>query len=319
MHHTESAAAPLKQQRFPTSDTHVGRRQLTTTEVYMRRATTVLGVLAFSTALIGLSSPAALAQPHAATPLVQFDLMTWPELKEALAAGKTTALLYTGGIEERGPQNATGGHNLMAEGIVKAVALKLGNAIAMPVLPYTPNKASPDMPGTIGLSNDVFAAVLEELTEETIVNGFKNVVIMGDHGGGQPDVYVAVAKKLNDKYASQGIHVYYCDAIYKANDEFDKELAKEGYPGSLHGGIPDTSMMMYLGGNNDVWVRRNLVKTALGDPPLPRGTQPGAGTPRINNGIIGDARRSTAALGKRLFDMKIDAAVKQIHEFIPPR
>lgn len=76
--------------------------------------------------------------------------------------------------------------------------------------------------------------------------------------------------------------------------------------------------MMYLGGNNDVWVRRDLVKTALGDPPLPRGKQPPAGTPRINNGIIRDARRSPPALGKRLFDLKVDAAVKQIHEFIPP-
>jgi creatinine amidohydrolase len=283
----------------------------------MHRAIALLGVLALSTSLVGLSSPVVAAQARAATPLVQFDLMTWPELKEAMAAGKTTALIYTGGVEERGPQNATGGHNLMAEGIVKAVALQLGNAIAMPVLPFSPNKANPNMPGTIGLTKDVFTAVLEEVTEETIVNGFKNVVIMGDHGGGQPDVYVAVAKKLNDKYGSQGIHVYYCDAIYKANDAFDKELAKEGYPPSLHGGIPDTSLMMYLGGNNDVWVRRSLVKTALGDPPPPGGTQPPAGTPRINNGIIGDARRSTTALGKRLFDIKVDAAVKQIHEFIP--
>jgi creatinine amidohydrolase len=37
---------------------------------------------------------------------------------------------------------------------------------------------------------------------------------------------------------------------------------------------------------------------------------------RINNGIIGDARRSTAELGKRVFDMKVDYAVKQIRELI---
>jgi len=38
--------------------------------------------------------------------------------------------------------------------------------------------------------------------------------------------------------------------------------------------------------------------------------------PRKNNGITGDARRSTAALGKIAFDIKIDYAVKQIQGFL---
>ena len=37
---------------------------------------------------------------------------------------------------------------------------------------------------------------------------------MGDHGGGQPNVYRDVAKKLDAKYAPQGIHVYFCDEVY---------------------------------------------------------------------------------------------------------
>src|SRR3954467_7795402 len=83
-------------------------------------------------------------------PLVEFGMMTWPEVKAAIAAGKTTALVYTGGTEQRGPQNVNGGHTLMGEATVKAIAEKLGNAIAMPVLPFTPNRASADLPGTIG-------------------------------------------------------------------------------------------------------------------------------------------------------------------------
>lgn len=34
------------------------------------------------------------------------------------------------------------------------------------------------------------------------------------------------------------------------------------------------------------------------------------------NGIVGDARRSSAALGKRVFDMKVDYAVKEIQGLI---
>lgn len=251
----------------------------------------------------------------AAEPLVEFEMMTWPEVKQALAAGKTTALFYTGGTEQRGPQNVNGGHTLMAKATVKAIALRLGNAIAMPVLPYTPNRASAELPGTIGLTNELLAAVLERVAEEAITTGFKNVILMGDHGGGQPNVYRDVAKKLDDKYAPQGVHVYFCDEVYaKAQGDFDKWLVDHGYPTSSHAGIPDTSEMLYLGG--DAWVRRDLIKTALGDPPRVPGQQVDPNAPRVNNGISGDARRSSAELGKMAFDIKVDYAVRQIQEFL---
>ena len=70
-------------------------------------------------------------------------------------------------------------------------------------------------------------------------------------------------------------------------------------------------------------VRKELIATAEGDPVPPpgaRGQGRGAADPnappRKNNGISGDARRSTAALGKQAFDIKVDYAVKQITGFL---
>ena len=275
-----------------------------------------------------LSAATAFAQPSkpaAKKDLVEFEMMTWPEVKAALAAGKTTALVYTGGTEQRGPQNVNGGHTLMGREIVRTIALRLGNAIAMPVLPYTPNNASADLPGTIGLTPEILGAVLERISEQAIATGFKNVILMGDHGGGQPQTYADVAKKLEGKYAPEGKHVYFCDEVYaKAQGDFDKWLQEKGYPTSSHAGIPDTSTMLYLGGDKG-WVRKELIATAEGDPPPPpgaRGQGRGRGQadpnapPRKNNGITGDARKSTAALGKMAFDIKIDYAVKQIQGFL---
>jgi creatinine amidohydrolase len=260
--------------------------------------------------------PSAAAFAQGREPNVEFEMMTWPEVKQALADGKTTALFYTGGVEQRGPQNVNGGHNLMARATVKAIALRLGNAIAMPVLPYTPNQASAQLPGTIGLTNEILASVLERIADQAIVTGFKNVILMGDHGGGQPNVYRAVAMKLDSVYAPKGIHVYYADEVYsKRQADFDKWLADNGYPASSHAGIPDTSEMLYLGGDLG-WVRKELLATAVGDPILPRGTPRDPNAPRVNNGISGDGRRSTAELGKKVFDMKIDYAVRQIRGLI---
>jgi creatinine amidohydrolase/Fe(II)-dependent formamide hydrolase-like protein len=246
---------------------------------------------------------------------VDFEMMTWPEVKAAIDAGKTTALIYNGGTESRGPQNVNGGHTLMGHATVVAIAEKLGNAIAAPVLPFSPNEANPALPGTIGLTGPIFAAINERVAEQMIKNGFKNIVLMGDHGGGQKELG-EVAKSLDQKYSAQGIHVIYCDEVYsKANGDFDKWLAANNYPLSSHAGIPDTSEMLYLGGDKG-WVRKDLIATAVGDPVRKQGEPRDPNAKRINNGITGDARPSTPELGKRLFDMKVDYAVDQIHRLL---
>jgi len=248
-------------------------------------------------------------------PNVEFDMMTWPEVKKAIGEGKTTALVYNGGTEQRGPQNVNGGHTLMARETVRAIAIKLGNAIAAPVLPFSPNNASAELPGTIGLTPELFAAINEQVADQLIKTGFKNIVLMGDHGGGQQQLG-EVAKKLSAKYMAQGVKVVFCNDVYStANGDFDKWLQSQGYPGSSHAGIPDTSEMLYLGGDKG-WVRKELVKDALGDPVLPQGQKPDPARPRVNNGISGDGRRSTPELGRKLFDMKVDYAVKQIKSLI---
>ena len=86
--------------------------------------------------------------------------------------------------------------------------------------------------------------------------------------------------------------------------------------------------MMYLGSDKG-WIRKDLVSTAVGDPAARPGagggaarrTGAGAGcgsecSALINNGIQGDARKSTVELGKRIFDTKVDYAVNQIHQLL---
>ena len=282
----------------------------------MRFAQTVGLVAALATGLMG-ASVAYAAEIKAAVPkTVDIQEMTWPELKAALAAGKTTALFYTGGTEQRGPQNIIAGHNYIGREMSKHIAEKLGNAIAMPVLPYTPNAASADLPGTIGLTPEILALVLDRIAAEAITNGFKNVVLMGDHGGGQPNVYRTVAQKLDAEYAARGIHVYYCDQVYApANAVFDKMLTEKKLPISTHAGISDTSEMMYLSQDTpELWVRKALIATAVGDPVPVRG-QP-APPSVAKNGITGDARASSVEFGKVIFDLRVDHAVRQIQSFI---
>lgn len=249
-------------------------------------------------------------------PVVDIELLTWPEIYKAIhEQGKTTAIIFDGGTEQRGPQGVTGAHNFIAHATADAIARKLGNALVAPVIPYSVNKANPELPGTIGITGPVFAEINEQVAEQLIANGFKNVVLIGDHGGGQREIK-DVAAKLDAKYAGQGIRVVYSDGPYtKANDEFFAWLDKNGYPASTHAGIPDTSEMLYLEGDQK-WIRKELLPTALGDPPRKPGEHPDPNAKRVNNGISGDARRSSYELGKRFIDLKVDDGVAQIQELL---
>jgi len=259
-------------------------------------------------ALAALSCGAAYAQ----SAKVDFELMTWPEVKQALAEGKTTALIFNGGTEQRGPQGVNGAHSLIVHTLGVEIAEKLGNAILAPVIPYSVNKANAELPGTIGITGPVFASLNEEVAEQMIVNGFKNIVLMGDHGGGQKEL-AEVASKLDAKYSSKGIRVVYCDDVYKkAGDEFNKWAADNGYPAGSHASLKDTSELLYLGGDKG-WVRKDLIPTAVGKP-----AGKGSGGEEGGNGISGDARRSTPEIGKRVTDLKVNLAVAQIRELLQP-
>jgi creatinine amidohydrolase len=252
--------------------------------------------------------------------VVDIELLTWTEIYKAIhEQGKTTAILFNGGTEQRGPQGVTGAHNFIARATAGEIARKLGNALVAPVIPYSINRANPNLPGTIGISGPLFAQINEEVTEQLITNGFKNVVLIGDHGGGQKELK-EVAAKLDAKYARQGIRVVYSDGPYtQANTEFFTWLDKNGYPPSEHAGIPDTSELLYLEGDQH-WIRKELLPTALGDPPRKPGEARVSDAKRVNNGISGDARRSSYALGKRFIDLKVADGVAQIQELLktPP-
>ena len=282
-------------------------------------------------ALPPIDPPKEWLSPNRPKELIEFGMMTWPEVYDAIHhQGKTVALYYAGGNEHRGPQNVNGGHTLMGEAKVVEIARRLGNAIVLPVMPYSSNNASNQQTGTLGLNAEIEAALTERIVEQAIATGFTTVILLNDHGGSVKPM-TEVAKKLEEKYrapelADKKIHVFYADQIYQtAQDNFDKVLASRGLPVSSHAGIPDTSEMMYEGKGKN-WVRTDLLKYAVTMGPGYTPAPPVAGSPRpvvdpnapriVASGVSGDGRLSTEAIGKEAFENKVSLAVAQIKQWM---
>jgi creatinine amidohydrolase len=266
-------------------------------------------------AMAGVLATAGAAMAQQKDGPVEIELMTYPEIYAAIhEQGKTTVLVVNGGVEQRGPHAVLGGHSLTAKPQGVDIARKLGNALVAPVMPFSiaGGHLNARTPGSVHIPGPVFAAVNEAIVDSMVVNGFKNIVLMGEHGGGQKELE-EVAKRTNTKYGPQGVHVFFCGDFYeKTQNDFAQWMIANHLPLSSHGGIPDTSLMMYLGGS--AWIRKD--KLVAGDPVLPPGAQRDPNTPRVNNGVTGDPRLSTPEIGKRYFDMQTKNAVAQIRAMI---
>src|SRR6186997_1689929 len=200
---------------------------------------------------------------------VFLEELTWPEVRDAIHAGKTTIIFPTGGTEQNGPHMVLGKHNFIVKHTSERIARKLGNALVAPVLAYVPEgsidppEGHMHYPGTITLPDEYFMKVAEYAARSFKVNGFKNIVLIGDSGPNQKGLQ-AVASMLNKEWAGTDVRVHFIPEYYNENG-FRAWLHTQGEKDQdigTHAGISDTSQLMAL---NPAWIRKDKLAAAAGD------------------------------------------------------
>jgi creatinine amidohydrolase len=242
---------------------------------------------------------------HAAPVSVFIEDLTWTELRDLIATGKTTVIIPIGGTEQNGPLMAIGKHNVRVKLLAGKIAAALGNALVAPVLSYVPEgRLDPPtghmrFPGTITIPDDAFEKVIEYAARSLKQHGFRDIVFLGDHGSYQRSEAV-VAQRLDREWAATPVRAHAVREYYEQSARgFPKLLEGRGYPASevgTHAGLADTSLMLAL------------------DPSLVRGDRlaPGEGT-------SGDPSRSSAALGQLGVDLIVAKTVEAIKAAVARR
>ncbi len=252
------------------------------------------------------------AAPLFAQRSVYIEDLTWPEVQQAIQSGKTSAIIYTGSTEQNGPHMAIGKHNFIARWVAGAIAIKLGDALVYPTLPFAPTgdavkrTAHMRFPGSVSLTAQTYRSVVHDVALSAIDAGFRNVFIMGDHGDGQ-DVLGAVAKELDAHQRGSGVRVFYVpDLYFREKQQAHAYEASHGLPThDVHAGTDDTSELMALDAQHR-WIRADKLA-------------PSEGAQTARTGVDGDPTKASAALGNIFLQYKIDDAVAQIRQLLGTR
>lgn len=267
------------------------------------RFITALGVLAFLSSTVPAAAQMQIPPSLPASTSVFLEDLTWVELRDAIAAGKTTVIIPTGGTEQNGPIMVLGKHNYLVRYKAGEIAKQLGNAIVAPVMAYVPEGDIPGakpaaghmrFPGTITTPEDVYEKVLEYAARSLRSAGFLDIAMIGDSGGNQTGQKV-VSEMLNKEWAGTNVRVHHIsdyypgrgDAIAAANG-----MSKEAI--GSHAGSQDTTSFMYL------------------NPGMLRFDKFTLGKANDGQGHVGDPRSGTAAIGKLILEAQVEDAVKQI-------
>ena len=240
---------------------------------------------------------------------VFLEELTWTEVRDGIKAGKTTIIFPTGGTEQNGPHMVLGKHNFIVKYTAEHIARRLGNALVAPVLAYVPEgdidppTGHMQYPGTITLPQEYFIKVTEYAARSFRVNGFKDIVLIGDSGPNQKGLQI-VADMLNKEWANSDVRVHFVPDYYYEDNGFRPWLLSQGETSEgigTHAGISDTSQLMAIHPN---MIRKDKLAP---------------GGDRRTTGVSGDPRRASVAYGKKGLEYKIEAAIAQIRKLMAAR
>jgi creatinine amidohydrolase/Fe(II)-dependent formamide hydrolase-like protein len=242
-------------------------------------------------------------RPIAALDTLFIEEMTWMEVRDALAAGKTTVIVATGGVEQNGPYLAAGKHNYVLRATTQAIARKLGDTLIAPIVPFVPegdiDPPSGHMryPSTISVTEKTFEALLTDICASLKSHGFKEIVLIGDSGGNQEGMK-HVAAALNARWSGDEARLHFIPEYYDYPG-VTKWLEGEGVkqaPEGLHDDFAITAIMMTV------------------DPNTVRMKERGAAGKFSINGVDLAPAPKTIEWGKKIIEFRANATVKAIEE-----
>ena len=227
---------------------------------------------------------------------MRMDRMTTDGFEKAVAK-KPLAILPIGATEAHGIHLPLGTDTFQAEYIADALSKRMKNVLVAPTLPYGNHSSLKDVAGTINITFDSLRSVVTDVLESLIGHGIKRILVISGHAGSSH--MAAVTEACRDIVSEYNVKLMFVCDYAIASSEF-------AYDNDGHGGMVETSRMLAIDPDSvgkdrpkGKFVNANFV--VLRDASL-----------CIPDGIVGDTKDASAALGAKMNDYIVDTLIRMI-------
>tara|TARA_R110002012_G_scaffold9587_7_gene44093 strand:+ start:9395 stop:10186 length:792 start_codon:yes stop_codon:yes gene_type:complete len=230
-----------------------------------------------------------------------WQTLTAPQLAE-VAQRDPVAILVLGAIEQHGSHLPLATDLTIGEGLQTAMLALLEpslNVICLPPIAVGASDEHASFPGTISLPATLAISTLEAYGDSLARAGIRRLVLLNSHGGNKAVMDLA-GLTLRRRHGMRVVK-----ATYTRLSPLDGAMAFEELRYGLHGGLLETAMMCYLA---PTLVQLDDYQAAPNAAPIDDALVSAEGAAAFAwlaedlspQGVAGDARQASAALGERL-------------------
>lgn len=167
----------------------------------------------------------------------EMDRINWMEFKEVVPSKMNTVLLPTGTLEPHGVIN-TGAENTAPTAMARDIARRT-NAMIAPTLPYGITGSMADYPGAFQITEAAYRPFVKQILEGLAKNGFRNIIILNGHGGGQTAVLQSIAAEIS---AEKKVRTLVINWWSFASEETKEVFGEDGG----HAGLNETAYIQAI-------------------------------------------------------------------------
>lgn len=173
-----------------------------------------------------------------------FHQLTREEINTRASAG-AIAIIPVGATEQHGPHLPVGTDTYAVEHIVREASARIADEVPVLVTPTLPFGCSPhhlQFGGTLSFRSETYYALLTDLVESLIIDGFTRAMIVNGHGGNHELVQLVV----RDLALKHPVNLAAASYWQMAADELTATGAHDRGRAPGHAGNFETSLVMAL-------------------------------------------------------------------------
>lgn len=226
-----------------------------------------------------------------------------PEVEGWIAAGRKTALIALGSVEQHGPHLPLGTDRWIADVLATGLAARLNDAVALPAVPLGCASEHLDFAGTLHVEPATLEAVLIDQLRSLHRHGFERAFLFTAHGGNLD----ALEEMRTRLVAAAAPLVLRIETDLRVGWMQSEAVAAESIAGRAagpHAGEYETSLVAWLRPGS---IRRNsLLPGRLVEPGEGQGLFYPSLRPNAESGVLGDPSAASASRGPRYLSAWLD-------------